>query len=487
MEKIRKAVNVKNLVTGASVIMFIAVVCPLLLIAKYNYASCDDFSYGIRTHQIWQETHSVWECIKTAGAVAGKTYHTWQGSFSAIFLMALQPSIWNEQAYALTTYIIIGCLCISELVFAKVVMVDICQAEKRIATALGLVVLSMQIFWAPHPVEAFFWYNGSVYYALYYSFSLLLMSVILKCIYGEKKKIFWAVLAVFIAAFVGGGNLPNGLLMTEVSVITVILCRKHRKESLKYVLPSVVVLFVSFMLNVIAPGNANRQMSSVKTPALESVVRSIWEGSHLIVRWSTLPVLVVMAALLPLLWRSIREVKFKFRFPALVSAISAGLFSSQLTPVIYAQSNTGPGRLTNVIYFSYWLLMIGNLTYWLGWVQKKIDGAAIEKTFKKYIIPFWVLGVVTFCLSLPYYGYQQTSSFGAYYSLKNGDAAQYAREQKERSVSLADETVKEVGLKEFTVKPYVLFFDDIEEDPGNWKNYDTARYYEKEKVWLIRR
>lgn len=343
MEKLRRVINIRNILIIISVITFIAVILPLLLIAQYNYASCDDFSYGIQTFRVWQETHSVWEVLKTAVNVVKDTYRSWQGSFSAIFLMALQPSIWSEQAYAWTTFIMIGCLCISELSLIKVVMIDLCKAEKRISMAIGLIILSMQVFWTPYPVQAFFWYNGSVYYTFYYALSLFLMAVVLKCICSKQKNVWWSMLGVILALFIGGGNLPNGLLMTEILFLTSVLCWRYRKDRLRYILPSVVGLFIPFMINVMSPGNANRQTSSIKTPAIESIVKSVWEGVGLIVQWSTLPILIVLAALLPLLWLTIRKMKCQFRFPLLVSVITIGLFASQLTPVIYAQSNTGPG------------------------------------------------------------------------------------------------------------------------------------------------
>ena len=61
---------------------------PLLFISKYNHMSADDYAYGSQTHEVWQETGSVVETIKTAGTTVIDYYGRWQGTFSSIFLMA---------------------------------------------------------------------------------------------------------------------------------------------------------------------------------------------------------------------------------------------------------------------------------------------------------------------------------------------------------------------------------------------------------------
>lgn len=73
---------------------------------------------------------------------------------------------------------------------------------------------------------------------------------------------------------------------------------------------------------------------------------------------------------------------------------------------------------------------------------------------------------------------ERLSGFNALTSLVNGKAARYDREADGRDALLtaADED-EVIELEPFTVKPKVLFFEDIDPSPDNWKNQAVAEYY----------
>lgn len=71
-------------------------------------------------------------------------------------------------------------------------------------------------------------------------------------------------------------------------------------------------------------------------------------------------------------------------------------------------------------------------------------------------------------------------------SLRTGQAQQYYSENQERLAVLENESLDEVYLNDFTYKPYVLYFDDIQEDPTDWRNRDTAAYFGKKALYLLK-
>lgn len=483
----------KHVIATLSIILLFLVIIPLFLLAPYDYASCDDFSYGIDTHRIFLQTHSIGAVLKTALSTVGRFYRTWQGSFSAIFLMAIQPAVWNEEAYCITTYIVITFLVLSEMLLAKCVIRDCLKSDHSTWITIISLVLSVQILWVPYPVEAFFWYNGSIYYSLYYSFSLLYYCLLIRTL--QRGCRWYLVPAVILGVVIGGGNYPVALLALEISVLMCLYAFAARRERLKWILPPAAALLAAFLVNALAPGNAMRQANNTMTPALTSVVKSLYEGVLLIAKWSTLPMVIIFLALIPFLWKIIRKCTCSFRCPALVSIITIGLFSSQLTPTIYAQSYTGPGRMQNIIFYSYMLLMLINIGYWMGWLRRKINSLAALRTeqwetlynaFRTYLIYYCAVMLLFYAASLPFYGYQTATSVSAYYALRSGAAAQYRAEQRARHAMLENSELTELGLPELSVKPYLLFFDDIEEDPDDWKNSAAADFYGKQKLWLIR-
>lgn len=486
-------IRAKYIIAALSVTILFLVILPLFFLAPYDYASCDDFSYGIDTHHVFLQTHSVIAVLKTALSTVGHFYRTWQGSFSAIFLMAIQPAVWNEEAYCVTTYIIITFLVLSEMLLAKCVIRDCLKADHSTWLTIISLVLSVQILWVPYPVEAFFWYNGSIYYSLYYSFSLLYYCLLIRTIHRGCR--WYLVPAVFLGVVIGGGNYPVALLALEISLLIILYTFRTRRERLKGILPPSAALLAAFIINVLAPGNAMRQANNTMTPAFTSVVKSLYEGALLIAKWSTLPMVIIFLALIPFLWKVIRKCACRFRCPVLVSLITIGLFSSQLTPTIYAQSYTGPGRMQNIIFYSYMFLMLINIGYWLGWIRRKVNDLAALRAeqwetlysgFRSYLWGYCVMMFLLYMLSLPFYGYQMTTSVSAFFALRNGTAAQYRAEQRARHALLENSELAELGLPELSVKPYLLFFDDIEEDPGEWKNSAAADFYGKRKLWLIK-
>ena len=50
-------------------VVFIASMVPVLYLSRYGFPNCDDFTYGLETHRVWNATHSFVEVLKTALAV----------------------------------------------------------------------------------------------------------------------------------------------------------------------------------------------------------------------------------------------------------------------------------------------------------------------------------------------------------------------------------------------------------------------------------
>ena len=91
-------------------VVFIASMVPVLYLSRYGFPNCDDFTYGLETHRVWNATHSFGEVLKTALAVTKETWQLWQGTWFSIFLMTLMPGVFGEKWYFLTTFLMAGML-----------------------------------------------------------------------------------------------------------------------------------------------------------------------------------------------------------------------------------------------------------------------------------------------------------------------------------------------------------------------------------------
>ena len=99
------------------VLLFIASLIPIALISRYNYPCADDFGFSAYSHIAWQETHSIPSVLGGAVRTVVERWFGWQGTFSSIFVMALQPAIWGESFYCLVPWIMIGTMSASTLFF----------------------------------------------------------------------------------------------------------------------------------------------------------------------------------------------------------------------------------------------------------------------------------------------------------------------------------------------------------------------------------
>lgn len=93
----------KNVLYSAVLITLVLIsLIPLIRLCKYNHPSADDFSYSFRTYHEWSESHSLLKVLKEAINTSIYYYNNWQGLYSSAFFLALQPSIFGEEYYALT-------------------------------------------------------------------------------------------------------------------------------------------------------------------------------------------------------------------------------------------------------------------------------------------------------------------------------------------------------------------------------------------------
>ena len=91
-----------NVVMAVLAVLFLAlVICPLLLIGRYDFTSCGDFSYGSETYKAFLEMKSFFFVLKSALEKVKEIYGSWQGTYSAIFLMTLNPAVWGDEVYGL--------------------------------------------------------------------------------------------------------------------------------------------------------------------------------------------------------------------------------------------------------------------------------------------------------------------------------------------------------------------------------------------------
>ncbi|MBR5116885.1 MAG: hypothetical protein IK096_07440, partial [Lachnospiraceae bacterium] len=291
-----------------SLAVLILSLIPMIAVALYSRPFADDFAYAVYTRAAWQEQHSLPALIQAVARQLRETMETWQGSFSAIVLFSLQPGIFGDRVYGISTLILVACFLLGHFVFFSSVL----YRDKKTSLIVSSVVCLLLMQTMPHAFQGFYWWNGSSYYTLFYSLFLIQLSLLFRLARtAGKGRIRLAVFACLLGFLLGGGNLVTALLNMEITalwvalVVTKSLRGKDRRGLLTSVLITAAVLIFTaagFLLNAAAPGNSVRMETEAPIPAAEAILKSFDTAFAHIGYWTTGATLTLLLLLTPFLW-----------------------------------------------------------------------------------------------------------------------------------------------------------------------------------------
>ncbi len=464
--------------------VFLLSLIPLLLIARYNSACADDYTYSGWVHCVWENTHSFAEVIKAAYIRAKFAYTEWQGSFSAVFLFALQPAAFGEKFYCLVPVIMLGGLIFSTLFF--------CRAFFGKMSGGGLKYIFIAVVWLfaeiqmiPSAVQGFYWFNGASYYTFFYSLSLILFGLMILFVQADftiKKWIYFAFICI-LSAVTGGGNYVTALLTVLIFLLCIIgLGIRGNKSALFLTIPFILLL-TAFFISITAPGNAVRQAQYISPGVVKTVLDSFSFAFASMTDKVNLMLLPWTVLLFPVLWNTAQDSGWKFRYPLIVLIFTFCLYAAQFAPPVYAMGFVGDERIENIIFYSYMFLLIFNSFYILGWCGRKFACKKFDRIMNSDILPVLLLDLSFVFLA----GYnaipeRNVTSVSAVNSLREGEAEKYYEEFGERLKILKDNSAQNVIFLPYDNKPYLLFFDDATDNKDDWRNSSFAKYYGKNSI-----
>ncbi len=518
LQEIKGRVSLKGSKAAVWIVfIFLSMVSlPLFVIAHFNYPCSDDFAYAGAIYSGIKNGNSFWQIMAGCWETAMRYYRSWQGRYFDDIVSAFGVGTAVPQYYFLGTYLTLILFVVACAGFIRTITHRLCRWDSDISWIVSMLMTAMLILYVPYPSEAFYWYVGATGYTMAYAL-LMFQGQTLIAFYTadkgcflkrgsqslnehsgsdretgvsyqakkiKKKKVLFGILAVILTAMVGGSNYSTGLLTAEILVVVcaLMLVLKKKCGFLLFILVEYLICFVKF--NALSPGN-NARMGNVESLGiLGSILASLRQGAVFLKEWFRFPVFLFLVVVLLLGAHQLAKMEYSFRLPFVVTVISFGLYSSMMTPAFFAGATWGPGRLINLVYFSYYFLLAGNLLYWTGWAVHKYERLRRIAGEKIKILPVLFSFFVLFLVSLKIYGLQSTNSSSALLSLAKGEAEEYWKENKKRWESFTDDSVKDVVVEDFSVKPHVLYHDDIVEDRTDWRNTTVALFFGKDSVRL---
>jgi hypothetical protein len=372
----------------ASAALLVAVLVPLLLISRYNHSYADDWHYGVWAHLALEDTGSLLAALAAAFEQVGKAWVDWQGTYTAIFLMAIEPSVFGEQYYVIAAPLIMGSLVAGSLFFWHVVICEELDGDRGTWVAVTCVTCALQLLLQPSAVEGIFWYNSAVYYTFFHALMLVYLGTVLRAVHpmgghSPKAAMIWSAV---LGALLAGGNFVTVLVSLELSATLLAVLYVRREPAMVRMLPAFCLLALGAMISFAAPGNSVRQQVQFPDAGL-GVIDTIWQSSvsgfSYLAQWSGGLVALGMLALLPLILRTMsgpRTPRMVCRLPGLVSVASIALFATSYTPTFYSMGTVGPGRAQNARFDLLVVLLVLNMIWWCGWVCARRRAASARET-----------------------------------------------------------------------------------------------------------
>lgn len=469
------------------------VALPLLILGFYAYPIADDWSLGA----------NVYHCIKRGGNIfeilgeAVNTAFLWRTNeprFSAVVFGALQPGIWGERFYWITSWLSVSSVILSE--FLLVLFLLNSKGRHGIAMLIPVVVPSImiQLMCVQFPAESFYWWTGAMNYTIIYSISLILFIIFWDLMNRQRKRgitVLLVVSGMILAVLVGGNNYATSLSMTCLFVsMSIMLLMKNRKALAK-TLPITIALTACLVICLLAPGNQTRlegEFGGTTMEPFSAIFQSLLHTASNIYSWTTWKIVFMLLLIAPFLWKALKDTNYQFKYPVLFTAYTYGIYASQIVATMYVGSNTGGGRMAAILYYAYHVWLLLNFGYWMGWLQRKQISWPITVLRLKDRISgdllqwFFIVGTIL-AISIGF-EIKTTSTYRACVWLVTGVAKEYADAWEERLEVLYDENVKEVY---FTPLPgydgEMIFYADFQVGE-NWINSACANYYGKEYVGL---
>ena len=495
-------------------VLFFISLLPVVYVGIYNYATGDDYWYGVHTYRGWI-SGGLLGALKGSWQTVKEFYYNWQGTWFTMFLFTLSPHHFAENGYVITIFLALGLWIGSNAYLADYYLVKKMGFAKGVTAVIVCLISYLGIQYIPRTTSGLYWFNGLMHYSVPFFLAVLAIVHSHKFVESKRKGDYWILFVSFL--LLGGGSYLAPLAATMVVVYILIsqikIKRNEKKVTIEYdwrclwILLAFAVEMIGLVVSFKAPGNSVRggeEFGADLTWALRCVYYAIDRGIYLGLDYFlenvvTVIVYVILAFLIwEQLWR-VKKERIKFSNPFLFVLFMNGVYWATYTPEIYSRSDVS-GGVKNTYFHIFLIITLANMIYVHGWLQKclvkyweKKSGRCKEnvkniqhksifygKRYKACIeVPAIILGCVLFfaasCLSEV-----KTTNEYCMECISNGSLKKYFEIRKEQHEYLISTEEKNVTIPEMEA-PYPLLHLGLGEEGGG-QNENWEYYYDKESI-----
>ncbi len=470
-----------------SVLLLAGMLFPILRLALYTFPWYDDYSYALHVKNFIEQG-------MPGGALAGALYvvrtwwYCWQGTFSSIFMMSLMPEVFGEGLYPTGVIGVVLFFAVAAITFIKVVCAKVLKAERAIRISVAVLITLTMIELIHTAQQGIYWYNAAVHYTFMHGCLFFMLAAAIETIYaGTKvKKWVFAVLAAVLALICGGSNFVTALQGGLLIVLLIVLGLLFGKKGSLYLIPAALVYGVALYMNVTAPGNAVRGAWYAGYGPVESVLLSFKSGAMHFWEFTGIITIVILAVFVLMIWNTIRNMQFSFPLPGVVALLSFCFYCTGFTSSYYGMGSEGLARTWVVVKFTLQILLFVNTAYFLGWCMNRCRKAGKEIPQVKQWIWVYVIAGCTAVSWLVFHPNQagSCSTYGAYYYVHTGEAANIHSEYLQRVETIKNSGEDVVEVEPYFWRPWFLYKGELSTDASAETNRAMADWFGKTGIYI---
>ena len=499
-------------------VLFAISLLPIIYVGLHNYATGDDYWYGVNTYRGWLES-GLLGALKGSVLTVAQFYENWQGTWFTMFLFTFSPNHFWEDGYIIVVFLSLGLLIGSISYLANFYLVKKLNFTKGATAIIVCMISYLAIQYIPRTTSGIYWFNGIMHYTV--PFFLAVLAIVHSHKFVEKKsKIDYAIL--FISFLLLGGGSYLAPLAATLTVFLIMVSQieikqfdfKERKIVVKYewhnlwIILAVIAELIGLIISFKAPGNSVRggeQFGADFKWALQCIFYAIDRGIYLGEDYFLKnPVTTIVYVILAIfiwnqLWRVDRK-KVKFRCPFLFVVYMNGIYWAIYTPEIYARSDVS-GGVPNTYFHIFLIITFANMIYVHGWFQKQLvkrwqkkagstgemydkirdNSMVYRKKYKTHIeIPVIILGCILFVV-ISIFSENVTTNEYCMTCIADGSLKKYATVREQQDELLIETKEERVTVPEMDA-PYPLLHMEMNETGDGYQNVDRAKYYGKECI-----
>ncbi len=362
--------------------LFVLSLVPILAAARYAAPESDDLLYGQDAHDALAQSPTLSALLGEAAAKVAHHHQVAHGRYANTFLGAAFLGAFGIDHYWSVPVLMLLMLIMGTMLFSYALLVRVLHADKWTWLAISSFVLLFCVQLLPSPAEGLFWFCGGLGYTLYYSVSLVLLSLLLFTMTGRSRarRIVCGLLAVLLSAIVAGLGFTVMLILAAAMLGYIVLAiTKKRWDMCVIGILTLAVFAAGTIIQLTAPATAVRaaweQEMYGYTPSgpVKAVLLSFLYALCTLLHRVDGGMLLFIALVALLLAPYLQESGYRFRMPLLVLAASFCLYATMFTASLYSTSSMGPYRQWNVMYFAMFPFFGVNAAYCTGWCLRRME------------------------------------------------------------------------------------------------------------------